>query len=453
MTFNAEKLFSKIPKDDPVLVAVSGGSDSIALLLLANIWAQKNGVILQAVTVDHGLRPEAAAEAAFVASICAGLGVPHVTLAWEGMKPSFGIQEAARESRYSLMDDFAHEIGCDVILTGHTRDDQIETVLMRSQRFSQSGEGRGLSGMGRQTWLYGGTRIFRPLLGSSRDELRAFLSENSQSWIEDPSNLDESYERVRIRKHLKSDPQLAEKVHRFGKVCGRLRSSMSLAVVQFLKANVSVKPGPVFVLKRSNLEPSTNPVAAIALQTLIAVSGGQAFMVPRHRLVGLFELIENSDLQAEEGGARRMTIGGACVEFKKDVVIFYRESRNQTSLMLDPGEAAIWDGRMHIYNGLANPVFIEVAGRQQLREFELLREAPYPVMPRAALRSTPMVHVQTKSGNTEPCLPLIESNSIPKGLEIRIASPAIEHFCPEFDAPLRLWVRSLDQYTAASLQP
>ena len=118
MSLNAEILFKNIPTDNTVLIAVSGGSDSIALLLLANIWSLKNNVSLQAITIDHGLRAEAAAEAAFVAGVCAGLNIPHVTLAWEGIKPSFGIQEAARQSRYSLMDDFAHEIGADVILTG-----------------------------------------------------------------------------------------------------------------------------------------------------------------------------------------------------------------------------------------------------------------------------------------------------------------------------------------------
>ncbi len=130
----AKNCFKDIATDNPVIVAVSGGSDSLALLMLANIWAQQNNVILQAITVDHGLRAEAAVEATFVSSLCTGLNIPHVTLAWEGLKPSFGIQEAARQSRYSLMDDFAREIGADVILTGHTLDDQAETVFMRVAR-------------------------------------------------------------------------------------------------------------------------------------------------------------------------------------------------------------------------------------------------------------------------------------------------------------------------------
>lgn len=455
MTIKAEILFRNISTEHPVLVAVSGGSDSIALLLLANIWALKKGVTLQAVTVDHGLRPEAAAEAAFVSSVCAGLGVPHVTLAWEGMKPSFGIQEAARQSRYSLMDDFAHEIGADIILTGHNKDDQGETILMRSLRHSVSGDGRGLSGMDRKTWLYGGTKIYRPLLNLTREELRGFLGEMAQSWIEDPSNLDESYERVRIRRILSENPALKNNVHRFGGVSSRLREALSADVASFLKEKVIVNPGPVYILQKvEGMNGVVNPVLAYAIQALVALSGGQSHLIARHRLSGVFAMLTGrGDEQGKAGSPAKLTLGGATIEYKKGNLCFYREARNQSSLLLEPNEAAIWDGRMHLYNGTAMPVFIEVASRQQIRDFEASRDVPYRVKPRAALRSTPIVHIQMEKGGTTPCLPLVESTAIPKGLEIRLASPAIEHFCPEFDAPLREWVRSMDQYPAASLQP
>jgi hypothetical protein len=134
-------------------------------------------------------------------------------------------------------------------------------------------------------------------------------------------------------------------------------------------------------------------------------------------------------------------------------LILYREARNQSSLLLEAGETAIWDGRMHIHNGASLPVFVEVATRKHIQEYEALRGRPYPVKPRAALRTTPVLHIQTLSGATTPHLPLVEASKLPNGLEVRIASPAIEHFCPDFDEPIRQWVRSLDQYPAASLQP
>ena len=445
--FSTQSLFDDIVCDGPILVAVSGGSDSVALLLLAHSWSLKSKAHLQAVTVDHGLRPEAAAEAAFVASLCAGLGVPHVTLAWEGIKPSFGIQEAARQSRYSLMDDFAHEIGADIILTGHTRDDQAETIMMRALRSVEASDGRGLSSMGRKTWLYGGTKLMRPLLNHSRRQLRGYLSQMAQPWIEDPSNLDRSYERVRIRDLLREDKQLEDRLHRLGNLSGRFRKQLALSVAQELENKVVARPGPVFEASGFSAE---NPISTQAIQVLIAMAGGQLYLVSKKRLGAVIDLANGS---AQSTKVARANIGGAIVERKGDKLLFYRETRNLSSLLLDPDEAAIWDGRMHIYNGTALPVFIEAASRQQLLEFEAAREEPYPVMPRAALRSTPIVHIQTQNGETMPCLPLVESSKLPKGLEIRLASPAIEHFCPDFDAALRDWVRSLDQYPAASLQP
>lgn len=453
MRTKAETLFKNIPTDNTVLVAVSGGSDSIALLLLANIWSLKKNVSLQAITIDHGLRAEAAAEAAFVAGVCAGLNIPHVTLAWEGIKPSFGIQEAARQSRYSLMDDFAHEIGADIILTGHTKDDQLETVMMRALRFSESGDGRGLSGMSRKTELYGGVKVVRPLLTKTRSELREFLVEMAQPWIEDPSNLDESYERVRIRRSLEKDSRRRDQLSRFAKACASLRSIMARQVAEKLAAQVVLEPGPVFHFSLPDKEVLANgldPVTAQSVQTLIAVSGGQNFLIPRHRLGRLHEAMKNA---FRSGVSSKLTLGGAIVEVKEDCLVFYREARNQSSLLLEVGEAAIWDGRMHLYNGTSLPVFVEVASRNHIKEYEALRGVPYKVKPRAALRSTPVLHVQTLAGSTTPHLPLVEASKLPKGLEVRLASPAIEHFCPQFDEPISQWVRSLDQYPAASLQP
>jgi tRNA(Ile)-lysidine synthase len=452
-----DTLFRDVPIDHPVLVAVSGGSDSIALLLLADIWAHKNDVQLQAVTIDHGLRPEAAAEAAFVAGVCAGLGISHVTLAWEGIKPSFGIQEAARQSRYSLMDDYAHEIGADVILTGHTRDDQVETVLMRSLRGADEpsqGDGRGLAGMAGKTWLYGGRRIIRPLLGQDRETLRAYLAGVPQAWIEDPSNHDRSFERVRLRQYLADHPLEKARTEALAALAARFRSVQAQAVADYLARACVVSPGPVYRLTEAQVPEKSNPVFAQAVQALIAIAGGQLHFISRRRLSGALEMI--SEMKAGTGTPdkkSRLTLGGAVIEATRAGVFFYREVRNLTSVLLEPGEAAIWDGRMHIYNGATFPVFIEPAGRSQIREYETARGEAYDVTRRAALWSTPVVHVQSDSGGSTPCLPLVESARPAKGLEIRLASPAIEHFCPQHDAALRNWVLLLDRHGAASLQP
>ena len=216
---------------------------------------------------------------------------------------------------------------------------------------------------------------------------------------------------------------------------------------------MKLKPGPVYQYEfelPGDDAGGFDPVCAQAIQTLIAVSGGQNFLVPRHRLGKLFDAVRNA---VQGGPGNRITLGGAIIEIRKDYLTFYREARNQSSLLLEAGEAAIWDGRMHIFNETAMPVFVEVATRQHIAEYEALRGKPYGVKPRAALRSTPVLHEQTLAGSTTPHLPLVEFSKLPRGLEIRIASPAIEHFCPDFDEPVGDWVRSLDQYPAASLQP
>lgn len=175
-------------------IAVSGGPDSLVLLLLAH--AAYPGEIAAA-TVDHGLRPESAGEAAFVADLCAGLGVPHATLAADASIEG-NVQSGARALRYRLLGDWAVATGIDWLLTAHHRDDQVETLLMRLQR------GAGVAGLAgiRAATRIGGLAVARPLLGWTRDELRAVVDVVGVIPIEDPSNSDERYDRARLRRHL-----------------------------------------------------------------------------------------------------------------------------------------------------------------------------------------------------------------------------------------------------------
>lgn len=179
-------------------LAVSGGPDSLALLILA---AEARPLQVEAATVDHGLRPEARAEAETVAKICERLGVPHtiLTAAWDE-KPEAAIQERARLMRYRLLGDWARSRGLSAIVTAHHLDDQAETFLMRLAR----GAGvRGLAGMRRIGQPVGnGLAVVRPLLGWRHSELEAVCAAAAVEPARDPSNEDEQFERVRIRKAL-----------------------------------------------------------------------------------------------------------------------------------------------------------------------------------------------------------------------------------------------------------
>jgi tRNA(Ile)-lysidine synthase len=171
-------------------VAVSGGPDSLALLLLAH--AAYPGRV-QAATVDHGLRPEGAAEAAFVADICGSFSIPHSTLR-AGMSDISNIQAAARARRYALLTEWIGGIGAPFLATAHHLDDQAETLIMRLSRASGLS---GLSGIRAVT-----PPIVRPLLGWRRQELAAIVREAGLVPVADPSNADERFDRVRVRRRL-----------------------------------------------------------------------------------------------------------------------------------------------------------------------------------------------------------------------------------------------------------
>ena len=180
-------------------VAVSGGPDSLALLLLA---ASARPGEFEAATVDHGLRPESAAEAKMVADLCEEMDVPHAILAIEwDLPPASAIQEQARAVRYGALAAWMHDREIGALLTAHHLDDQAETLVMRLNRGSGV---RGLAGMRRKSKVpgYPDLALLRPLLSWRRAELERICSEAGVEPVSDPSNLDERFERVRIRQAL-----------------------------------------------------------------------------------------------------------------------------------------------------------------------------------------------------------------------------------------------------------
>jgi tRNA(Ile)-lysidine synthase len=191
-----DALFAPFAFAKGLLIAVSGGPDSTALLLMAAEWAKRRGKArIEAATVDHGLRPESANEAKAVGEICAQMGVGHRVLPWKGVKPTTRLQERAREARYRLLVDHAKAIGADAVMTAHHSDDQAETVLFRLLRGSGVA---GLRGMDLVTARDGMT-IARPLIGLTKRDLIAFANARGAPFIDDPSNSDPRFARTRLR--------------------------------------------------------------------------------------------------------------------------------------------------------------------------------------------------------------------------------------------------------------
>ena len=194
---HAKDLFADWKRAPALVLAVSGGPDSIALMWLAARWrhALLRGPRLVAVTVDHGLRAEAAREARDVKRLARALELEHRTMRWSGVKPGSGLPAAARAARYRLLAKAARESGATHILTAHTRDDQAETLLMRMFRGSGIA---GLAAMARETEREG-VRLARPFLNVSKSQLVATLKKAKLAFADDPTNRDLNFTRPRIR--------------------------------------------------------------------------------------------------------------------------------------------------------------------------------------------------------------------------------------------------------------
>jgi tRNA(Ile)-lysidine synthase len=193
----AKGLFADLSAAPALVLAVSGGPDSIALMWLAARWrrAARKGPRLVAVTVDHGLRAAAAREAREVKRLANSLDLPHRTLRWTGAKPRTGLPAAARDARYRLLARAARATGATHVLTAHTRDDQAETLLMRMSRGSGIA---GLAAMAPQTQR-DGVMLARPLLQISKARLLATLRKAKIGFADDPTNRDTRFTRPRLR--------------------------------------------------------------------------------------------------------------------------------------------------------------------------------------------------------------------------------------------------------------
>jgi tRNA(Ile)-lysidine synthase len=247
----AKLLFSDLEKLPALVLAVSGGPDSTALMVLAACWAKsrKRGPKLIAITIDHGLRAESKPEAASVGRLARKLGIAHRTLRWTGKKPDTGLPQAARQVRHRLLGDAARKLGASHILTAHTLDDQAETVIIRMSRGSGV---TGLGAMARVTKLPGQSDInlCRPLLDIPKSRLIATLRAAKIPFADDPSNRDPRFTRARLRGLM---PQLAQEgldAHRLSLLARRLKRADSAieAAVDRAMADLNAElgdPGPI----------------------------------------------------------------------------------------------------------------------------------------------------------------------------------------------------------------
>ncbi|MBX5250365.1 tRNA lysidine(34) synthetase TilS [Rhizobium sp. NLR4b] len=328
-----------------ILVAISGGSDSSGLLLLldeAVKAAPHLEISLCAATVDHALRAGSADEAREVAALCASLGIPHIISTWQGEKPKTGIMAAAREARYSLLAEAAEAFGANLIVTGHTLDDQRETLRMRGMRTEQLSSGIADAVLfDRRLW------ILRPLLFVARADIRAFLRARGVRWIDDPSNEDTKYERVRMRRQLSAGPAAETDI----RAVWEERLALSSRAAEWLDCHFQLHGGVLGQVMPDGLR-QDHAVLDYTLGRLTAVFGGQPFAPGRVQMDRVLAFAAGS----EPG---RMTTGRVVFDLRCDGLYLARENRGIMPLVLRPGEAGVWDGRFRVENRLRTTMRVE----------------------------------------------------------------------------------------------
>lgn len=315
-----------------LVVAVSGGSDSLALLCLAHDWRLQGGPSLCAVTLDHGLRPEAAAEAEGVARICAGLGLPHATLRWTGRDGQGNLSDQARRARYRLLAEWARRQGLSDILLGHTLDDQAETFLMRLAR------GAGLDGLAAMhaRWMQDGIRFHRPLLGQTREGLRSLVAARGLIWVEDPSNDDPAYTRARARQALAALRPLDLTSVRLAKVARHLaeaRHTLYGYAAQAMRDHVRVEAGDL-LLARDGLAGLPDEVARRLLQAVLVWISGPGYAPRGPAMTRMLTAARTGEI---------MTLRGCLMLRDGQNLRFTREYRAVAGHRVPA--MALWDGR------------------------------------------------------------------------------------------------------------
>ncbi|MDO5613276.1 MAG: tRNA lysidine(34) synthetase TilS [Paracoccus sp. (in: a-proteobacteria)] len=337
----------RLAGDLPALgIALSGGGDSTALLHIAHGWAR--GRRLMAATVDHGLRPESAAEARTAQKVAETLGIPHATLKWQRDTTEGNLMANARDARLRLLSGWAQRNDLPAVLLGHTQDDQAETLLMRLAR------GAGVDGLaGMAEWRDAfGIRWLRPMLSASRASLRDWLAERGLRWIDDPSNDNADFDRIRIRKAmaaLQLDPAaLAQSARNIGQARDALAHYAAQA------ADEATADRGSLVLPRAPFRLSPPEV-----QRRLAVAAARwitgADYPPRRATVA-------HALAALAAGSR-VTLDGALFWPAGDRIRVIREPA--AAMRAAETDAPVWDNRWQI-NGLSPGQTVAALGFESL---------------------------------------------------------------------------------------
>ncbi len=364
-------IFAPLKGAGKVALAVSGGADSMALMALAHRARAilPDGPDFLVLTVDHGLRAEARQETALVADTARRFGFNCRVLVGDGVKTGGNLQAAARDLRYQLMTDACHALGVDILVTAHHLEDQAETFLLRLARGSGVD---GLGAMAPQSWRRG-VRLIRPFLDTPKARLQDFLASDYLDirWVEDPSNEDSSFDRVKLRKlapRLK-DAGLTPK--RLVATARRMRDAekvLEQAADDLAVRAVRVDPAGHCAIDRREFTGALPDTRLRLLSRCLAAVGGQTYRPRMARLRNIMDAVVSSK-------QCRRTLAGCVVGVGGERVDIWREAGRQglPEITLGPGDTKIWDGRFRVALTAGTeqpdpfPVTVRALGRDGLR--------------------------------------------------------------------------------------
>jgi tRNA(Ile)-lysidine synthase len=367
----------------PLAVGLSGGSDSLALLLLTRAWAGAHGRRLVALTVDHGLQVASRAWAGRCAELCVRLDITHRTLTWTDPKPAAGLPAAARAARHALLAEAARQAGASVLLLGHTAEDLIESAAMR-QDGSTVPDAKAWAPS--PAWPEGrGVFLLRPMLALRRQALRDWLTARGEAWIEDPANDDLRFARARARaRQALVPPPLGEGDHaRHGGGApppavgssrdGRRRSSQGPSVGRH-----AADSWGIITLSRD--------AAASTLAAACLCAAGTSRPPRGDRLAGLAARLATAETFTT-------TLAGARIEAGPESVMVTREPgelvrSGVAPLVLSQGETAVWDGRFEVTASVPGLALLPLDGHARWLPKD--ERAALKAVPAAARRSLPV---------------------------------------------------------------
>ena len=360
------------PKPKKIGVAVSGGGDSVALLHLCQRWAETSGIPVLAVTVDHGLREGSADEAEGVAKLCQEIGVAHDVLRWGNWDGHGNLQAAARAVRYRLIADWAKDNGVQGVVLGHTQDDNAENFVLRLARKSGID---GLSAMARQ-FERGELRWARPFSTVSRADLREYLRRHAVSWVEDPSNDNIEFERVRVRKALETFEELgvtSDALLQTGIAASQARDALDYYVRQEAERNVRAEAGDVVLADISHLP---EDIQRRLWSKIVQWMGGLEYPP---RASSIAHLRTGVSLEGK-------STAGGCIAMKLDGSVRFQREANAVK-MISCASDQVWDGRWRMNGPHTDGLEIRALG-DGILECPDWREAG---LPRASLLASPAV--------------------------------------------------------------